>query len=96
MHIEAEEFVAIKASRRSELGWCVSCRRRVQMATAEEAAQLARVSPRTIYRWADAGKFHFTETPEGLLFVCRDSLLGCLSALHRTSRSAESERGMEP
>jgi predicted site-specific integrase-resolvase len=66
------------------------------MASADEAAQLAQVSARTIYRWADAGKFHFTETPQGLLLICRDSLLGCLSALNRVSGSAESARGREP
>jgi helix-turn-helix protein len=96
VHIETEEFVAIKASQHSELGWCARCQRRVQMATADEAAQLARVSPRTIYHWVDSGKFHFTETPAGLLLICRDSLLGCLSALHHASGSADGERGMEP
>jgi len=44
------------------------------MATAEQAALLAGVSTRQLYRWVEASKLHFTETPEGLLLVCLDSL----------------------
>jgi len=89
VHIETEEFVTMKASQYPQLAWCSNCRRQVQMATPEAAAHFAGLSPRTIYRWADAGKVHFTETSEGLLLICRNSLLGCLSALHRVSGSAK-------
>jgi hypothetical protein len=44
------------------------------MLTPEVAARLASVSPRTIYRWIEAGALHFTETPDGILLVCQASL----------------------
>jgi predicted site-specific integrase-resolvase len=44
------------------------------MVTTDEAAILARVSARTIFRWVEAGRVHYTETPEGLLLICPDSL----------------------
>ncbi len=37
---------------------------------------LANVSSRTIYRRVEAGEMHYTETEEGLLLVCANSLEG--------------------
>jgi hypothetical protein len=45
------------------------------MITPVDAAVLARVSTRTIYRWIEAEKLHFTETPDGLLHVCLNAFL---------------------
>ena len=40
------------------------------MLTPEEAARLTGASTRDIYRRVEAGLIHFTEIPEGGLFVC--------------------------
>ena len=50
----------------------------------EEAAVLAGVSTRTLYRWVEAGQIHFTEVQDGLL----KRLLVCLN-------SAPLARGIE-
>jgi excisionase family DNA binding protein len=44
------------------------------MITPHEAAAIAQVSSRTIYRWIEDAKLHFTEELGGVLFVCADSL----------------------
>jgi excisionase family DNA binding protein len=44
------------------------------MVTAEEAAAVAGVTRRTIYRWVEAQSVHFAETPDGALLICLDSL----------------------
>jgi DNA-binding transcriptional MerR regulator len=44
------------------------------MLSIDDAAILAGVSSRTIFRWAEAGIVHSTETPEGLLLICLNSL----------------------
>jgi len=46
------------------------------MVSADEAAVIARVSPRTIYRWIEAGEIHFEESSEGLMLICPNSLRG--------------------
>lgn len=46
------------------------------MLTPEEAAQLAEITTRTIYRRAEAGRVHFTETADGALLICCNSLDG--------------------
>lgn len=65
------------------LAWCPGCGADAVMLTAEESALLARVSTRTIYRWADLGYVHFAETPDGLLLVCREALTAWLASAPR-------------
>ena len=54
--------------------WCDSCDEGVDMLTTDHAAIVARVTSRTIFRWAESGRLHITETPEGLLLICPNSL----------------------
>jgi hypothetical protein len=44
------------------------------MFTPDQAALIANVSSRTIYRRVEAGEMHYTETAEGFLLVCANSL----------------------
>lgn len=46
------------------------------MLPADQAAILFRLSSRTIHRMVEEGKLHFTETPDGLLLICLNSLSG--------------------
>jgi predicted site-specific integrase-resolvase len=32
-------------------------------------SRIAQVTPRTIYRWAEAGQLHFTESQDGMLLL---------------------------
>lgn len=56
------------------LVWCPECAARTQMISPEEAATLKGVSTRTIYRWVEVEHPHFTETSEGSLLICPNSL----------------------
>lgn len=72
--LEITHLLIIKRSGPAGLTWCESCARNVHMVSTERAAILARQSTRTIYRWVEAGRLHFTEKPEGQLLICLDSL----------------------
>jgi len=74
--VETERVLIIKKRKGSVLAWCPTCAGQVPMVKVDEAAVLCRVSSRTIYRWAEAEKVHFVETPEGLLLICLSSLAG--------------------
>jgi excisionase family DNA binding protein len=78
--IETEERVVLRGSPdpRSTLKWCPVCRRQVEMVTPEQAAQIAGVSTRTIYRWIEAGAVHFIEDG-GRLLVCGSVLSGLMA-----------------
>ena len=54
--------------------WCAECGAPSELVSPEAAAALARVSPRTIYRWVEANRLHFTETAEERLLICLNSL----------------------
>jgi len=72
--IETHQVQIIRRGKPSVQAWCPECSATVRMLTPEEAAALAQVTTRTIYHWVDAGELHFTETPEGILLICPDSL----------------------
>lgn len=72
--VETHQLLVVRRGNRIIEDWCTQCGRQVSMVTADEAAALAGVSLRTICRRVEAGKLHFKETGEGLLFICLNSL----------------------
>ncbi len=53
---------------------CHACVNEADMLTPHEAAIKAGVSQRTIYRWIEDGRVHFSETKDSGLYVCFRSL----------------------
>jgi hypothetical protein len=76
---ETSRLVVLRKSPFRNPVWCEGCLTEIEMITPEEAAIIARVSTRAIYRWIDAGKLHFLDGPERSLLVCSTSLLAYLS-----------------
>lgn len=73
IHLEIEEAVAIR-TRTLLLAYCQQCRKQSRMIAANEAAVMARLSAREIYRLAENSRLHFVEDQRGLLYVCVESL----------------------
>jgi hypothetical protein len=73
--VETHQLLVISRTKGSSQGWCGECAEEVPLIKPEEAAVLAGVSPRTIYRRVEAGLVHFAESPEGSLLICVSSLL---------------------
>jgi hypothetical protein len=71
--IETERMLFVSSPKRV-VTWCAACGARADMVPVDEAAILARVNSRTIYRWVEAEQLHSSETPQGLLLVCLNSL----------------------
>lgn len=63
----------IVVSRRKHAEWCSTCARPVEMLSVDEAALIAQVNSRTIFRWAESGDLHTSETAAGLLLICPHS-----------------------
>jgi excisionase family DNA binding protein len=82
--IETEENIVIRGSGNGVAArqmqplivraWCASCQRDVEMITPDEAAAVAGVTARTIYRWVETGKLHFSEAGDASLLICQGSL----------------------
>ncbi len=71
--VSTDEFLVIRRPRNRAFAWCEQCAGRTPVASPEDAARVAGVSARTVYRWIEGGKVHFIETHAGLL-ICLDSL----------------------
>ena len=67
-------------TRRLSPVWCAECGAAVELAPPDVAALVAEVSARAIFGWVEAGRVHFTETKDGALLVCLNSLPQALSA----------------
>jgi len=72
--VKTDRVVVIRGRRGQAQAWCNSCGRLATMITVEEAAAFARISSRAIYAWVDADGVHFTETSDGRLLICLDSI----------------------
>lgn len=73
--VETRQMVIRRNTNQAPI-WCIGCLSPVQLVTPEEAAALAGVSTRTIYRWVEAEQLHFIETAEQSPLICLNSLLG--------------------
>jgi hypothetical protein len=54
--------------------WCWECGLVVDAMTVEAAARAAAVRARAVLRWAVNGLVHSGETPQGLLWICPESI----------------------
>ncbi len=72
--LEARQVIVIRSPHKRVRCWCEQCAETSELITPELAAVLSNASTRVIYRWIEDGKLHFTETDNGLLLVCRNSL----------------------
>ena len=72
--VEKREVWVVRGQQKVMAALCEACGTQVEMVIAEQAAAMARVSRRDIYRRVESGELHFTETEDGLLYVCLNSL----------------------
>lgn len=74
INIETRRTWIVQPPREQLFSFCEKCREQVRMLSADEAAIIARVSPRMIYRWIEADEIHFAESLGGLILICVNSL----------------------
>ena len=72
--IERQRSFTAREIRKRRFSFCPICERDSEFGTPEEAAAVASVTSRTIYRWLENGNVHFIETPDELLRICMNSI----------------------
>lgn len=75
IRVETERLWVVARAGRRARGWCEACRAEVYMLGVEEAAALAGLGQRAIFRRVEDGRLHFTEKPGGTLLICLNSLM---------------------
>ncbi|MBI4468270.1 MAG: hypothetical protein HY650_03000 [Acidobacteria bacterium] len=77
--VETDRVTIIRSDRNVLRGWCQRCGEQVSMLTVDQAASVACLTPRTINSLVEAERLHFTQTPEGSLLVCLNSVTAVTS-----------------
>jgi len=72
--VEKHRLIVLSRRNQGRHSWCDICGAQVRMVTADAAAQISRVSTRTIYRRIENGGLHLTETAQGFSLICLQSL----------------------
>jgi len=73
--VETEEVWIIKRSRQAAPAWCSQCAATTWMIAPKQASLVSEQSLSAIRRQVTEGQLHFTETEEGQLLICLNSLL---------------------
>lgn len=69
--LETDRLIVVNRPKKKR--WCSDCEVYVEMMSIDDAALRARVNSRTIFRWAESGAVHSSETAAGLLLICPNS-----------------------
>jgi hypothetical protein len=73
--VEIHEFYVVRSASGSLPAVCLECSTGDSfMIAPEQAAPVAHVPVRMIYRWVESGLIHYKEEPNGSLIVCLKSL----------------------
>ena len=73
--IETERLLVIRRARGSIESWCQACNAQSNFIAVDEAAAVAGVSERTVFRWAEADAIHLLETGDGKARFCLNSIV---------------------
>jgi hypothetical protein len=77
--IERERLLVLRHEQEVEQ-WCEECGATVRMIRPAEAAAIAAVSDRTIFRQIESRRLHFSETQAGTVLICLNSIVKQTSA----------------
>ena len=80
--IETARLIVISKPRRL-LACCDGCRKQVDWLTLDEAARLAGIGSRDLFRMIEGNVLHSLENGEGILLVCPHSLVLAIPAHSR-------------
>jgi hypothetical protein len=72
--VETTEMILIRKSPQATSLWCSQCGMKAEMLSVEEAVTMLNISPRSVYRWLEAGRVHYCESEKGTLRICLPSL----------------------
>jgi len=73
--VETERTLIFRSRGDKCTGWCARCGAEAEMLTVDEAARAAGLSELAIGRRIEARSLHCTETADGRVLICLNSLL---------------------
>jgi len=76
--VEIDDVLVVNRSGHSVEGWCSGCNSETTLVTPEDAANIAGIGARFVYRLIEVGEVHSQEGPGDVLLLCLGSLLEML------------------
>lgn len=73
IRFEKHELTLIRLNRKARV-FCRICRAETSHLTVSQMAKIFAISEKTVFRLAESGEFHSTETADGTLLICADSV----------------------
>lgn len=73
--VERDQVLVIRKLDYRALQSCAECGEQARMVSVDDAASIAGLSARAVYRHVETGQVHFSETTDGSLLICLNSLL---------------------
>jgi hypothetical protein len=67
--VETHRIMVIRAPHRLDEGWCERCGKQAARISLQAATQVG-ISAEAISRHVDEGRLHFTNSNDGLSFIC--------------------------
>lgn len=87
--VEKERFLILRREQEVQR-WCGECGAMVRMIRPAEAAAVAAVSDRTIFRQIESRRLHFSETEAGSVLICVNSI----KEQHRAGKENQTAGGV--
>ncbi len=72
--LEKHEVKVIRFGRNQKL-FCQNCQTETQHLTVAQTAQVLKLSERVVFRIAESEQIHSTETADGKLMICAESVI---------------------
>jgi len=73
--IETNGVLVMRVRTEALTAWCPRCRAHVTMVTPDQAAIMSNTGSQAIYRLVENERPHYTETNQGTMLICVNSLL---------------------
>lgn len=88
--IETSRVLIVRRMRSSRT-WCQECARQVDAVGLDEAGSLTGMTQPALRECVGAGKWHFSESPDGAPLICLDSLMKSMYADSKSRMSKGEE-----
>lgn len=88
--IETNRVLIIRRLRSSRI-WCRECDREVHVVGLDEATALNGMTQPAFRECVETGKWHLSNSPEGELLICLDSLMNSMYADSKSRKSKGEE-----
>jgi hypothetical protein len=81
--IETESLLVLRG-RNMTRAWCVTCAAEGEVIALEEVGMISNLERSALEQWLNSGNLHLSQTADGSMRICLNSLLACVQKTKNT------------